>query len=34
VKVARQNGNYQLTLPQDLSLSQQNVALFCLTQTP
>jgi hypothetical protein len=34
VKIARQNGNYQLTLPQDLSLSQQNVVLFCLTQTP
>jgi hypothetical protein len=34
VPTARQNGEYQLTLPQNLSLSQQNVALFCLTQTP
>lgn len=34
VQTTRQQGEYQLTLPQELSLSQQNVALFCLTQTP
>jgi hypothetical protein len=29
-----QKGEYKLVIPQGLGLSQQNVALFCLTQSP
>jgi hypothetical protein len=33
IPTTTQNGDYQLEIPQGMSLSQQNVALFCLTQS-